>query len=98
MAIWSKVFRLAALALLLSAVVDLIAVDTLGAFWQDKQTVQNELNGSCAQDDCFCCSGTAVPCTPVVLAPSLAITPSDEPLVALAPSLAPAPLFHPPRA
>ena len=94
----SRVFRLAALSLLLSAAVDLIAVDMLGAFWQDKATVQNELQGSCSRDDCFCCSPTTIPVAPVVLMPSQVMT-SAEPLKIAAAPVAPFdPLFHPPRA
>jgi hypothetical protein len=98
MTAWSKLFRLAALCLLLSAAVDLVAVDMLGAFWQDKATVQSELQGSCSQDDCFCCSPTAIPAIHVVLSPTLIVT-ATAPLVVIdAPVVPPHPLFHPPRA
>jgi hypothetical protein len=97
MVVWSKLFRLAALCLLLSAAVDLIAVDMLGPFWQDKATVQNELQGSCSQDDCFCCTPTAIPVTHVVLSPTLIVTATDPLMIADAPVVPLDPLFHPPR-
>src|SRR5436309_13594007 len=81
----SRLFRLAALSLLLSAAVDLIAVDMLGSFWQDTATVQNEAQGSCSQDHCFCCSPTTVPVNHVVLAPSLTVTATDPLMFAAAP-------------
>lgn len=98
MPVSSKLFRLAALCLLLSAAVDLIAVDMLGAFWQDKATVQNELQGSCSQDDCFCCSATAIPAIHVVLSPTLIVTATAPLIVVDAPVVQLDPLFHPPRA
>jgi hypothetical protein len=96
--VWLKLFRFAALALLLSAAVDLIAVDMLGAFWQDQQTVQSELQGSCSQDDCFCCSAPTIPCTRVVLEPHYTVTPTDEVATLFTPSRSPDPLLRPPRA
>src|SRR4051812_41498492 len=90
-------FRLAALSLLLSAAMDLIAVDMLGLFWQDKATVQNELQGSCSQDDCFCCSPTAIPVNNLVLVPSLTVSATDPVMTTLAPFVPRDPLFHPPR-
>jgi hypothetical protein len=93
----SGLFRLAALSLLLSAATDLIAVDMFGVFWQEKATVQSELQGSCSEDGCFCCSPSTVPATPAALAPSPFVT-SAEPLkIAAAPVVAVDPLFHPPR-
>jgi hypothetical protein len=97
MAVLSKLFRLAALSLLLSAAVDLLAVDMLGAFWQDKAAAQSELQGSCEQDGCFCCSGIAVPVQPVVLQPHLLIATANEIAFVFAPSIAAYPLLHPPR-
>ncbi len=98
MLVWSKLLSLAALCLLLSAALDLIAVDMLGAFWQDKATVQNELQGSCSQDDCFCCSPTAIPAIHVVLSPTLIMTATVPLIVVDAPAVPLDPLFHPPRA
>jgi hypothetical protein len=96
--VWSKLFRFAALALLLSAAVDLIAVDMLGAFWQDKQTVQSELQGSCSQDDCFCCSTPVIPWTRIVLEPHYTVIPTDETAKLFVPSRSLDPLLLPPRA
>ena len=93
----SRLFRLAALSLLLSAAMDLIAVDMFGSFWQDKATVQNELQGSCSQDDCFCCSPAAIPVYRVVLSPILTVTATDPLMIAEAPAVPLDPLFHPPR-
>jgi hypothetical protein len=97
MVIWSKLFRLAAVSLLLSAAVDFIAVDMLGPLWQDGATVQNELQGSCSQDDCFCCAPTAIPVTHVVLSLTLLVTATAPLMVANAPVVPLDPLFHPPR-
>jgi hypothetical protein len=96
--VWSKLFRFAALALLLSAAVDLIAVDMLGVLWQDKQTVQSELQGSCSQDDCFCCSASTIPCTRVVMEPHYTVIPTDETAKLFVPSRSPDPPLLPPRA
>lgn len=98
MKFYSQLFRLAAVLLLLSAAVDLIAVDMFGSFWQDKATVQSELQGSCAQDDCFCCSPTTIPVTHVVFAPTLTVTATDPLLTVPAPFVPLDPLFRPPRA
>lgn len=99
MTFWSPLFRLAALSLLLSAAVDLVAVDLLGALWQDRATVQSELQGSCAQDDCFCCSGTVTPVLPpVVLALHVMITFTEQTVNVFAPSPSLPPHFRPPRA
>ena len=97
MTFWSKLFRFAALALLMSAGVDLVAVDMLGPLWQDKAKVQNELQGSCSQDDCFCCSPTAIPVNHVALSPSLIVTATDPLMIEDAPIVPLDPLFHPPR-
>jgi hypothetical protein len=98
MTLCSKFFRLAALSLLLSAAVDLIAVDMLGSLWQDTATVQSELQGSCEQDDCFCCSPATVPVKHVVFAPTLNVTPTAPLMIAPAPFVPLDPLFRPPRA
>jgi hypothetical protein len=98
MLVWSKLFRLGALCLLLSAALDLIAVDMLGAFWQDKATVQNELQGGCSQDDCFCCSPTTIPAIHVAPSPTLIMTATVPLIVVDAPVVPLDPLFHPPRA
>jgi hypothetical protein len=92
-----KLFRLAALLLLLGAVVDIVGVDMLGAFWQDKATVQSELEGSCTQDDCFCCSSTVVPVNHIALAPTLVVTATDPVVTALVLFIPRDPLFQPPR-
>jgi hypothetical protein len=97
MASYFRFFRLAATLLLLSAAVDLIAVDMLGSLWQGKVTVQSELQGSCAQDDCFCCAPTIIPATPLMLAPTIAVTPADVLMTASPPFVSIDPLFRPPR-
>jgi hypothetical protein len=94
----SRFFRFAAVLLLLSAAVDLIAVDMLGPLWQDKAMVQSELQGSCAQDDCFCCSPTAIHVTHFTLKPSLNVTPTGAFIIAPTPFVPSDPLFRPPRA
>jgi hypothetical protein len=93
----SKLFRLAALCLLLSAAVDLFAVDMLGPLWQDRATVQSQLQGSCSQDDCFCCSPTIIPVIHLVLSPTLIVTATAPLIVVGAPVVSLDPLFHPPR-
>ena len=98
MTVWSKLFRLAALCLLLSAAVDLFAVDMLGPLWQDKATVQSQLQGNCSQDDCFCCSPTIIPVIHLALSPTLIVTATAPLIVVDAPAVPPDPLFHPPRA
>ena len=94
----SRFFRIAAILLLLSAAVDLVAVDMLGSFWQEKATVQGELQGSCAEDNCFCCSPTAIPVTHIALAPNPAVTPAGVLTTPRAPFVPLDPLFRPPRA
>jgi hypothetical protein len=97
MTFWSTLCRLAALSLLLSGAVDIVAIDLFGAFWQDKATVQDELNGSCAQDDCYCCSASAVPVQVVVLEPHFTIIFTDEVESVYPLRISPTRLFHPPR-
>jgi hypothetical protein len=93
-----KFFRLAAVLLLLSAVLDIVAVDTFGSFWQDKVAVQAELQGACAQDDCFCCSATAIPYAPLALTPTLTLVSANEVVTAIDQFVPSDPLFRPPRA
>jgi hypothetical protein len=100
MTFFPKVFRLAALLLLLSAAFDTIAVDMLGPMWQKQTSAQNDpcQRSGTTQDDCFCCSTSVVPIQAVVWAPTFTIVPTDEQLVTFAVSRAPDPLYHPPRA
>src|SRR4051794_34162609 len=69
MAAWLSVFRVVAVMLLITAAVDLFAVDMLGfASNESSQSQTGPCNDNGVQDDCFCCCSHVVVGVPITLA------------------------------
>lgn len=102
MVLWRKVVRSVALALLVSAAVDLFVVDlvasppcarTVGAASTSEPGQRPD-----ADDDCFCCCSHIVPGRAPDLARASLIGPQAAPQEPAEPASKPTSIYHPPRA